>query len=221
VYGIVNTVVPHGVLRRVSGVGTAAPINLALPIISGVRQFQATLSTTDGLWTNSPTSYTYQWYRDGVAIVGSTANTHVVVDLDAGAVLTVEVTAHTPFSSAAATAVGVTISEWLLLDLFTTPDPNPVTTPRTCEPGPGAVVVVDPSSKLSISGEALQIASGNSLWDTGLYRSASIPRVAGRGLITTFAQTFGTILVPAAWSRSAAMVNVASPGNADHAYQAF
>jgi len=45
-------------------------------------------------------------------------------------------------------ASGVT---YLLRDEFTTDDAAPLTSPRTCEPGPGTLVVTDAANKLSIS----------------------------------------------------------------------
>ena len=40
-----------------------APVNTALPVISGTAQSGQTLSTSTGSWQNSPTGYTYQWAR--------------------------------------------------------------------------------------------------------------------------------------------------------------
>jgi hypothetical protein len=41
----------------------AAPTNTSAPVISGSTRTGATLTTTNGSWTGSPTSYTYQWKR--------------------------------------------------------------------------------------------------------------------------------------------------------------
>jgi hypothetical protein len=46
-----------------------------------------------------------------------------------------------------------------LLDKFTTPEAAPLTSPRTCEPGPGTLTILDTGNKLSISGGEL-ISSG-------------------------------------------------------------
>lgn len=48
---------------------------------------------------------------------------------------------------------------YLLRDLFATPDDAPVTSPRTCEPGPGTLTFIDASNIMSISGGVL-VASG-------------------------------------------------------------
>ena len=43
----------------------------------------------------------------------------------------------------------------ILYDEFLTPDAAPLTSPRTCEPGPGTMVVTQPSNQVSISGGKL------------------------------------------------------------------
>lgn len=73
--------------------GAAPPINLTAPVISGTVRIGSTLSTTDGSWSNSPTSYTYQWTRDGSPIGSATSNTYVVVSTDINAEIECEVTA--------------------------------------------------------------------------------------------------------------------------------
>jgi hypothetical protein len=48
----------------------------------------------------------------------------------------------------------------LLYDTFTTDDAAPITSPRTCEPGPGLLAVTDTENKLSLSGGNLVCAGG-------------------------------------------------------------
>ena len=52
--------------------------NATPPIVGSV------LTSTNGTWSGSPSSYTYQWYRDGVAIAGQTGTTHTIVSADLG-----------------------------------------------------------------------------------------------------------------------------------------
>jgi hypothetical protein len=66
----------------------AAPTNTAAPVISGTTRTGATLTTTDGSWSGSPSSYTYQWKR-AIAASGSYSNissatnsTYVLTDAD-------------------------------------------------------------------------------------------------------------------------------------------
>lgn len=50
-----------------SGGTAATPVSLTAPIVSGVAQVGQTLTTDDGVWSGSPTSYAYQWQDDGGA----------------------------------------------------------------------------------------------------------------------------------------------------------
>ena len=47
----------------------------------------------------------------------------------------------------------------LLYDKFSTPDAAPITSPRTCEPGPGTLTFVQPSNQLSIANGKLVSAA--------------------------------------------------------------
>jgi subtilisin family serine protease len=89
------------------GSGTPAPVNTALPVISGTAQAGQTLTASNGSWQNSPTSYAYQWLRCSSgcsSIGGATAATYQVVSADVGATLEVKVTATNTGGSASATS---------------------------------------------------------------------------------------------------------------------
>jgi hypothetical protein len=64
------------------------------PSISGVAQQGSVLTEQHGGWTNTPTSYTYQWYRctgtGCTAIAGATAQTYTLTAADVGATIVVE-----------------------------------------------------------------------------------------------------------------------------------
>ncbi len=75
-----------------------APTNTALPVISGNARNGATLTTTNGSWTSSPTSFAYQWQRAGISgtysnITSETGPTYVVDESDVGYFIKVSVTA--------------------------------------------------------------------------------------------------------------------------------
>jgi hypothetical protein len=79
---------------------TAAPRQTGEVKISGTQQVGSTLHTTNGGWANSPTSFTYQWYRcDNPAktncqpISGATTRNYRLVGEDAGHTSYVAVTA--------------------------------------------------------------------------------------------------------------------------------
>ena len=88
----------------------ALPVNTVAPAITGTATVGSTLSCTQGTWTNSPTSYTYQWMRNGVNISGATASSYVVVTADAGTSIRCTVTAINATASASATSNALAIA---------------------------------------------------------------------------------------------------------------
>jgi hypothetical protein len=77
----------------------APPANTTPPSITGTPRVGETLTAQNGTWTNSPTSFTYQWQRcAGVAgtcanIAGATQRTYEVAAADAGSTLRIRVIA--------------------------------------------------------------------------------------------------------------------------------
>jgi hypothetical protein len=95
------------------GNGRAAgndPASTASPTISGTAQQGQELSTTNGGWTNSPTSYTYAWSQcdangaNCTSIGGATAATYTAVAGDVGHTLRATVTAKNATGSGNATS---------------------------------------------------------------------------------------------------------------------
>ena len=87
---------------------SAAPRNTARPTIAGELEAGEELTAEEGSWTNSPTSYAYQWQRcdiDAIAcgpISGATGKTYGVRNADVGFRLRVEVTAKNANGSGSA-----------------------------------------------------------------------------------------------------------------------
>ncbi|MGO9761414.1 MAG: hypothetical protein ACLP1Q_09185 [Solirubrobacteraceae bacterium] len=87
-----------------------APTNTALPTVSGTGEEGQTLSASTGSWTNSPTSYAYQWQdcnTSGEActnISGATSATYKLATGDIGHTLRVIVTASNAGGSTKATS---------------------------------------------------------------------------------------------------------------------
>lgn len=86
------------------GIGSAstkagAPANTSRPYVSGTTRDGSTLTAHHGGWTNSPTSFAYQWLRCGSAgancgaIGGATSQHYLLTTSDVGHRLRVEVTA--------------------------------------------------------------------------------------------------------------------------------
>lgn len=93
------TAVKAGITSRSYRSATAATTTgafsgSAVPTIVGEPFVTRTLTAKpSAAWVPAPTSYGYQWYRNGTAIAKATARTHVVVIADKGAKLSVRVTA--------------------------------------------------------------------------------------------------------------------------------
>ncbi len=86
------------------GAQQAIPANTAQPTISGTTAQGQTLTATAGTWSNSPTSFAYQWMRcpasggaadasDCAAIGGATTTSYVVAAGDVGSRFRIRVTA--------------------------------------------------------------------------------------------------------------------------------
>jgi hypothetical protein len=101
----VVTVVANGTAQAATA---AAPVNTALPTISGTTQVGQILTAGNGTWTNSPTTFAYQWLRcngGGNAcsnVANGTQKTYTLVAADAGRTIRVRVTATNADGSTAA-----------------------------------------------------------------------------------------------------------------------
>ena len=93
-----------------------SPINTLAPVVSGTAVVGQTLTTTNGTWSNSPTSYSYQWKR-GATNIGTNASTYTLVSADAGQSITCVVTATNSAGSANATSNALSILA-TLLDIY-------------------------------------------------------------------------------------------------------
>ncbi|NYI44391.1 beta-xylosidase [Nocardioides aromaticivorans] len=80
-----------------------APVNTALPTITGTAQVGRKLVAKPGTWDRTGLSFTYRWRRDGTTIAGATASSYVARGADVGHRLSVEVTA-TPATGPAGSA---------------------------------------------------------------------------------------------------------------------
>ena len=71
-----------------------APVNTTPPALDGKFRYEGELVTTDdGTWDNSPTSFTYQWYRDATPISGETLNEYYLDAADVDKYVSCQVTA--------------------------------------------------------------------------------------------------------------------------------
>ncbi len=85
-----------------------APKNLSLPVISGSPTVGQTLSTSNGVWTSNPTSFSYGWQHcdsSGLncsVITGATGSSYTVSAADSGFTIRSSVTAINSVGSATA-----------------------------------------------------------------------------------------------------------------------
>ena len=77
----------------------AAPVTTAPPGVSGTPTVGQTLTGSEGSWSNTPTSFAYQWLRcngggnNCASVANGTQNTYTLVGADAGNTMRVRVTA--------------------------------------------------------------------------------------------------------------------------------
>jgi hypothetical protein len=85
-------------------------VNTSLPVVSGTAQQGQTLTGSNGAWSNSPTSYSYQWQRCNtagsgcVAIASATASSYLLAAADVGSTLRFQVTATNASGPTSATS---------------------------------------------------------------------------------------------------------------------
>jgi hypothetical protein len=100
-----------GLATVVAGAGAAAqaaPVNTDPPTISGTTTVGQTLTAANGTWSNTPTSYEYQWLRCNarggscVNVANGTQKTYTLVGADATHTMRVRVTATNADGSSSA-----------------------------------------------------------------------------------------------------------------------
>lgn len=96
------------------------------PVITGTPTVGNTLKAKVGIWSPSPSTLTYRWYRDGKAITGATGKSYRLTSVDAGHKITFKVTAKkSGYTTTTKTSAAVTAKRRL-----TTRTPSIVGTPK-------------------------------------------------------------------------------------------
>jgi hypothetical protein len=86
------------------------PVNTLAPAVAGTAKAKDSLTCGTGSWTYSPTSYLYQWSRDGTPIAGAVHATYTVQSIDEGNTLTCSVIAtNVAGAGALVTSAGVKV----------------------------------------------------------------------------------------------------------------
>jgi len=113
---------PLSATEAVTATFSAVPVNTGLPVISGTPYNGQTLSTTNGIWTGSPTSYTYQWEdcnslgASCTSIASATSHEYTLTSADIGHTIRVVIVAHNasgpsaPAESAATAVVTASVA---------------------------------------------------------------------------------------------------------------
>jgi hypothetical protein len=125
------------------------PANTDVPSISGTPQDGAILTADPGKWSNSPTSYAYQWLRcdaNGAncgSIAGATSQRYTVTSADVGHTLRVNVTATNAAGSGTASS-----------------HPTDVVTAAGAKPAASAAPTVSGTAQ-----EGQTLTAGNGTWN--------------------------------------------------------
>lgn len=99
--------------KIVLGGVAVAPANTVAPSVTGTAVVGQTLTTTNGTWTNSPTSYSYQWYRGATLITGATSSSYTLVQADAGNTSNIKCTVTATNGGGSASADSNTVAQIL------------------------------------------------------------------------------------------------------------
>lgn len=123
--------------------GGSVPVNTVLPSFTGTMWAGQTLTGANGTWTNSPSSYTYRWFSNGVAIGGATASTFVLTATQDGTTITFGVIAtNGGGSSTEAVSAGTAMHEFVnasgQIVVGTTGDSTALGSNNSEGPGPDA-----------------------------------------------------------------------------------
>lgn len=128
----------------------APPGNQSPPTIAGTPQEGSALTTTNGTWTNTPTSFTYQWRRcdeNGGAcsnIGGATDRTYTLRRPDVGNTIRSRVTARNADGSTQSTSVPTAVVR-----------AAPAAPSGCAGNAPIQIANVAPPERLSIDGQAI------------------------------------------------------------------
>jgi hypothetical protein len=101
------------------GASATTPVNSVAPVISGSDYVTTVLTTTNGTWSNTPTSFTYQWYRNTTLIVGATSSSYTLVQADADFEVKCKVTAINASGSGLADSNSIYIYDFNYKEVYT------------------------------------------------------------------------------------------------------
>lgn len=163
-------------LASVTAAEPTAPSNTEPPSISGTPRVGEVLAASEGTWTESPSSFTYNWLRCDIAgencsDTGGAASTYTLVSDDEGHRIRVAVTASNDAGSSTATSDATEGVEAIEPEPTPDPEPTPVFDP---EPEPAPEPTPEPTP-ITHTVEADDIGAGT--LSNGVVR-VTVPRTA-------------------------------------------
>ena len=139
----------------VSYVTPAAPTNSLTPVVSGTTRNGETLTTTNGSWTASPTSYAYRWKRASTSggsysdISSATSNSYRLTDADVGKYIKVSVVAT---NSVGASVAELSAATSQISDVL--PAPTTTAVPVATTAAPALSIVIQAPATTVAQGQA-------------------------------------------------------------------
>jgi hypothetical protein len=140
----------------------------SVPVIEGTPRAGSTLAVRVGTWTPTPTTWTYQWLRNGQRIAGATKSTFVVPSSSVGSRLAVTVTGGRAGYESSAVSSAESKPVAALKKLTSTPKPKISGTARvgkvlTASAGKWSPAPVTLSYQWSMNGTAITGATKSTL----------------------------------------------------------
>jgi hypothetical protein len=181
--------------------GSAAPSNSSPPTVSGKAQEGQTLTTSNGTWTNTPTSYSYQWRRcdsnggSCSTISGATDKTYLLKKVDVDNTIRSRVVAKNADGSNGATSVPTAV-------VTAAPTPPPTTKDGCPTSGSGTLDVKDVAlpARLVVDGQTVTpsvITKSTQDVTVKFHVSACGGRAIQNALVYTTAVPFEQFSIPA------------------------
>ncbi|MFL5925775.1 MAG: hypothetical protein ACJ77E_02425 [Gaiellaceae bacterium] len=179
----------------------AAPVNSGEPKITGAAEVGETVTTSNGTWTNAPTSFSYQWRRcdaqgNGCSnIAGADTSSYLLKKPDEGKTVRVRVTAKNADGSATATSNATAV-------IKAKAAPGPTTSNGCPTSGSGTLDASDvaPPARLLIDGQTVSpstISRSTTDLTVRFHVSACSGRSVSNALVLAEAIPFSQFSIPA------------------------
>ena len=162
------------------------------PRVSGSPTVGTTVKASVGSWSPTPTTFNYQWIRDGKAISGATKSTYTLTSLDAGKQIQVKVTAkRSGYSPHARYSPQVTVAKKLTAVTPTISGTTKVGSTLTVKRGTWGPGTVTTKVQWYVNGKAVSGATGSTykVRPTDAYKSLTLKVTGSRSRYTTASRT--------------------------------